>query len=170
LLTRDAAQRMRPILPESIYLRIVSSVGSAAGTPRLSIVLPANQGSIVYGEKAAIRSPISHIAPPTSSVGPPDRHLAACRKVRLNFACLASSGSLRGMKFATTRSPWRRVANNKREHVVPLSDAAKTIMSQFRRHGRQYVFGRRDSGFLDWSKAKTSLDSGRRRSGQVDTT
>ena len=122
---------MRPILPnlffESIYLGMVSSVGSAAGTPRLSIVPPANQGSIVHGEKAAIHSPISHIAPPTSSVGPriviwlpverfvsilPALHHQACCKV----------------KFATTRSSWRRVANNEREHVVPLSDAAKTII------------------------------------------
>ena len=64
---------MRPTLPnlffESIYFGLVSSVGSGAGTPRLSTVLP-----IVRGEIAAIHSPItlrsSHIAPPTSSVGP----------------------------------------------------------------------------------------------------
>jgi hypothetical protein len=54
---------MRPILPnllfESIYLGMVSSVGSAAGTPRLSTVLPVNQCSIVRGEKAAIHSQIT---------------------------------------------------------------------------------------------------------------
>jgi hypothetical protein len=52
---------MRPILPnllfESISLGMASSVGFAAGTPRLSTVLPANH---VHGEKAAIHSPMPY--------------------------------------------------------------------------------------------------------------
>jgi len=77
-------------------------------------------------------------------------------KVRLNFACLASSGSLQGEARDDQIILAAGRTKNKREHVVPLSDAAKTILSQFRRDG---MFGRRDSGFLDWSKAKT-FDSG----------
>jgi integrase len=48
---------------------------------------------------------------------------------------------------------------NKRSHTVPLSDEAQTIFSQFRRDGRQYVFGPRDGGFGDWSKSKIALDA-----------
>src|SRR5262249_13123539 len=104
--------------------------------------------------------------PPTSSVGPADRHLAACRKVRLNFACLASSGSLQGDEVRDDKiilAAGR--TKNKREHVVPLSDAAKTILSQFRRDGRQYVFGPRE---LEQGQDFARLR--RRRSRQVDAT
>ena len=43
-------------------------------------------------------------------------------------------------------------------HVVPLSDAALTLLPA-RREDRELVFGRRDSGFSGWSKAKGELDA-----------
>ena len=46
---------------------------------------------------------------------------------------------------------------NARAHVVPLSDPAQALLGQFRRDGRQYVFGRRNTGFADWSKSKAAL-------------
>ena len=48
---------------------------------------------------------------------------------------------------------------NKRAHIVPLSDAAKTILNQFQRGGRDCVFGRSDTGFGGWNEAKKSLDA-----------
>jgi len=48
---------------------------------------------------------------------------------------------------------------NKRQHVVPLSEAAREILvAQSRRGGREFVFGRSDSGFSGWSKCKHRLD------------
>jgi integrase len=47
---------------------------------------------------------------------------------------------------------------NKREHTVPLSDAAKTILNQFR-GDRRCVFGRADSGFGGWNWSKQELDA-----------
>jgi integrase len=48
-------------------------------------------------------------------------------------------------------------AKNGREHVVPLSDAAASILAGCIRHG-DHVFGRRQAGFGGWSKAKSELD------------
>ena len=48
---------------------------------------------------------------------------------------------------------------NKRKHTVPLSDAAKTILDQFRNEGRSCVFGRADSGFGGWNWSKQELDA-----------
>jgi integrase len=48
---------------------------------------------------------------------------------------------------------------NKRTHIVPLSDAAKTTLNQFQRDGRDCVFGRADTGFGGWNEAKKTLDS-----------
>ena len=48
---------------------------------------------------------------------------------------------------------------NGRTHVVPLTDQAQTILSRFRRDGRQSVFGRRGKGFGDWARGKAALDS-----------
>jgi len=48
---------------------------------------------------------------------------------------------------------------NKRTHVIPLSSAAKSILDEFVRAGRRYVFGRDDTGFQGWSGAKRALDS-----------
>jgi hypothetical protein len=74
---------MRPILPnlffEVIYFRMGSSVGSAAGTPKLSTILPADQGSIVHGGSSdtfADNLRPGHTIAPTLSVGP-RCHLAA---------------------------------------------------------------------------------------------
>jgi integrase len=48
---------------------------------------------------------------------------------------------------------------NKRTHIVPLSDPAKTILNPFRSDGRAYVFGRDDGGGFDgWGYAKRTLD------------
>ncbi len=48
---------------------------------------------------------------------------------------------------------------NGRVHVVPLSDPTHAILSQFRRDGRQCVFGRYDTGFQGWNAAKLALDA-----------
>jgi integrase len=47
------------------------------------------------------------------------------------------------------------------EHIVPLPDAAASILSEIRRRGnRDYVFGiaRASGGFSGWSAAKRALD------------
>jgi integrase len=48
---------------------------------------------------------------------------------------------------------------NKRDHVVPLSDAVKTILENFRVGGRTHVFGRYDTGFGGWNAGKLELDA-----------
>ena len=48
---------------------------------------------------------------------------------------------------------------NGRSHVVPLSEVAKAILAKFSRGYRKYVFGRDDTGFQGWSKAKEKLDA-----------
>jgi integrase len=48
---------------------------------------------------------------------------------------------------------------NKHDHVVPLSDTAKTILDEFRIDGRTHVFGRYDTGFGGWNTAKLELDA-----------
>jgi integrase len=47
---------------------------------------------------------------------------------------------------------------NKRTHIVPLSDPARAILSQFRANGRAHVFGRAN-GFDGWGYAKRKLDA-----------
>jgi integrase len=47
---------------------------------------------------------------------------------------------------------------NKREHTVPLSDAANTILDKFRNDNRTHVFGVVDTGFTGWGYAKRQLD------------
>jgi integrase len=47
---------------------------------------------------------------------------------------------------------------NGRAHIIPLSDAAKEILAGFASKDRTYVFGRDDSGFQGWSKAKEKID------------
>jgi integrase len=46
---------------------------------------------------------------------------------------------------------------NGRAHTIPLSEPARTIIASIERHGI-HVFGKRDSGFSGWSKAKAALD------------
>jgi integrase len=48
---------------------------------------------------------------------------------------------------------------NSREHVVPLSDPAKAVLEKLSDDDRTYVFGRDDTGFSGWSKAKEKLDT-----------
>jgi integrase len=48
---------------------------------------------------------------------------------------------------------------NKRAHIVPLSDAAKTILTAFYGRGRLCVFGRDDTGFQGLGYAKPRLDA-----------
>jgi integrase len=52
---------------------------------------------------------------------------------------------------------------NHREHMCPLSDAALAILSERATRpasaGRETVFGRRDTGFSGFSKAKAELDA-----------
>ena len=47
---------------------------------------------------------------------------------------------------------------NERTHIVPLTKPAQAILNQFRANGRNSVFGRHDTGFRDWTKAKIALD------------
>lgn len=47
---------------------------------------------------------------------------------------------------------------NYRAHIIPLSDAAKRIVTAFNGHSRAFVFGRDDTGFQGWSKAKEKID------------
>jgi integrase len=47
---------------------------------------------------------------------------------------------------------------NGRTHVVPLSEAAKSILSNFHRGNRKHLFGRDDTGFQGRSAAKLKLD------------
>jgi integrase len=49
-------------------------------------------------------------------------------------------------------------AKNRRPHIIPLSDVAKSILAGFRRTDRKFVFGQRDSGFSGWSHCKAALD------------
>jgi integrase len=46
---------------------------------------------------------------------------------------------------------------NGRAHTIPLSEPARNIIASIERHGI-HVFGKRDSGFSGWSKAKAALD------------
>jgi integrase len=48
---------------------------------------------------------------------------------------------------------------NDRAHIVPLSEAAKAILGDFNAKARTYVFGRDDTGFQGWSKAKEKIDA-----------
>jgi integrase len=49
---------------------------------------------------------------------------------------------------------------NKRTHVLPLSDAARTILEKFRDEQRTHVFGLADTtGFNGWGYAKRTLDA-----------
>jgi integrase len=48
---------------------------------------------------------------------------------------------------------------NARSHVIPLSEAAKGILPWFRKGDRKFVFGRDDTGFSGWGKAKEKLDT-----------
>jgi integrase len=48
---------------------------------------------------------------------------------------------------------------NHQAHIVPLSDAAMSILASIERRDREYVFGRsRAGGFCGWSKGKTDFD------------
>jgi integrase len=48
---------------------------------------------------------------------------------------------------------------NARSHVIPLSEAAKGILPWFRKGNRKFVFGRDDTGFSGWGRAKEKLDA-----------
>jgi integrase len=47
---------------------------------------------------------------------------------------------------------------NGRAHIIPLSEPAKAILSKFSSKDRTHVFGRDDTGFKGWSKAKEKID------------
>jgi integrase len=48
---------------------------------------------------------------------------------------------------------------NGRSHIIPLSDAAKAVLADYRQGERKFVFGRDDTGFQGWSKAKEKIDA-----------
>jgi len=47
---------------------------------------------------------------------------------------------------------------NGRSHIIPLSEPAAAIIAKFPRGDRRYVFGRDDTGFQGWAKAKARID------------
>jgi integrase len=62
------------------------------------------------------------------------------------------------LEAGVIRLPAERV-KNKREHTIPLSAPARTIVeAQPRRDGRDHVFGRGAGGFSGWSRCKARLD------------
>src|SRR5215469_9952092 len=72
-------------------------------------------------------------------------------------------GSLRWSEIdigARTMTIARERTKNGVEHIVPLPDAALSILKGIKRRGeRDFVFGiARDGGFSGWSKAKIALD------------
>ena len=53
----------------------------------------------------------------------------------------------------------RERTKNHQQHIVPLSDAAMSILASIKHRDRDYVFGRtRAGGFSGWSKSKDDLD------------
>jgi integrase len=48
---------------------------------------------------------------------------------------------------------------NGRAHIIPLSEPAQLIVGEWADENRKYVFGRDDSGFQGWSKAKEKIDA-----------
>jgi integrase len=48
---------------------------------------------------------------------------------------------------------------NHHQHVVPLTDAALTILQAIPRRDRDYVFGRGQGGYSGWSRSKAALDA-----------
>src|SRR5262245_8493607 len=46
-----------------------------------------------------------------------------------------------------------------RPHLIPLSGPALAILSERQRNGRDHVFGRGQSGFRGWSRARKALDA-----------
>jgi integrase len=48
---------------------------------------------------------------------------------------------------------------NRRKHIIPMSDAVRTILESREQNGRNFVFGRsKTRGFSGWSKCKERLD------------
>jgi integrase len=63
------------------------------------------------------------------------------------------------MEACTIRLPRERTKNGQ-EHIVPLSDAAISILADIKHRDRDYVFGRtRAGGFSGWSKSKAEVDA-----------
>ena len=48
---------------------------------------------------------------------------------------------------------------NGRSHIIPLSEAAAAIIAKFPQGDRRHVFGRDDTGFQGWAKAKERIDA-----------
>jgi integrase len=80
--------------------------------------------------------------------------LTGCRRAEI--------GSLQwpevDLKEKTITLPGERT-KNKRQHVVPLCDAALTILKDILQRGnREYVFGMGQGGYSGWSKSKREID------------
>ena len=79
--------------------------------------------------------------------------LTACRRDEI--------GGLRAAEIALANSlialPGSRTKNGL-PHDVPLSSPAKAIVQSLELKNRTHAFGRRDTGFSGWSKAKAELD------------
>jgi len=80
--------------------------------------------------------------------------LTGCRRDeigRLRRAEIALADSLIALPGERTK--------NGLPHDVPLSGLAKGIVESITREDRAHLFGRRDTGFSGWSKAKRELDA-----------
>jgi integrase len=92
-----------------------------------------------------------------------DDHFGQIVRVLMLTGCRRDEiGSLRWSEIdldaRTITLPKERTKNG-REHVVPLCDAALTILTAMPRiEGRDYVFGLRGGGYSNWSAAKNKLD------------
>ncbi|MBP2434770.1 integrase [Bradyrhizobium japonicum] len=71
-------------------------------------------------------------------------------------------GNLRVAEIANDRVTWTRArAKNKSlaRHVVPLARKAKEIISSRKLEGRDYVFGKKNAGFGNWTHLKEKIDA-----------
>jgi len=85
--------------------------------------------------------------------------------VRLIMLTGCRRDEIGGLKWSEIDLPKRTITlpgertKNGQPHVVPLSDAALTIIKSIVRSDREHVFDiRANAGFSDWSKSKAALD------------
>ena len=93
----------------------------------------------------------------------PDNDYGRILKLVLLTGCRrAELGDLKwselDMEARTITLPRERTKNHQ-EHIVPLSDAAVSILASVERRDRDYLFGlARTGGFCGWSKSKARFD------------
>jgi integrase len=96
-------------------------------------------------------------------LGTPDNDYGRILKLILLTGCRRSElGDLKWSEVDLDRRtitlPRERTKNHQ-QHIVPLSEAAMSILASIEHRDRDYVFGRtRAGGFSGWSKSKTEFD------------